>query len=230
MGALTRDTPKPLLRAAGYPLVDYQLRALAAAGFRRVVVNTAWHAEQVHEALCDGGAYGLELCYSDEGEALETGGGIARALPLLGDEPFAVSTSNYFETLAEMKEPRWGHAAAVINGDVFADFPYASLPPPGKGDVAHLVLVPNPEFHPRGDFGLEDGRVTRQAPVLRTFAGIGSYDPRWLAGRDGAFSLASVLNPAIEAGRVSGECFEGYWQDVGTRERLEALTEYLSSG
>ncbi len=199
MRPLTDHTPKPLLPVAGKPLIVWHLERLAAAGFREVVINHAWLGDQIEQRLGDGGAWGVSIHYSPEPAPLETGGGILRALPLLGEAPFA-----------------------VINGDIWTDYPLAelrSLTPAG----AHLVLIDNPDHHPRGDFGLEDGRVTErsEARPAFTFAGISVLHPALFAGcRPGAFPLRPLLSAAVAAGTASGEHYAGAWLDVGTPERL----------
>lgn len=197
----TDDTPKPLLRVRGAALIEHHLRALARAGFREAVINTAWLGDRIETALGDGAGYGLAIRYSREAPgALDTGGGIRNALPLLGTAPFA-----------------------VINADVYTDYDYARLHRPLPEDAdARLVLVPNPPHNPRGDFGLEGGRVT--AAARRTFAGIGVYRPRLFAAYGAErFGLATALRPAIAAGRVAGEFHDGVWFDVGTPEALAGL-------
>jgi MurNAc alpha-1-phosphate uridylyltransferase len=207
MRPLTLDRPKPLLEVGGVPLIVHHLRALEAAGFNDVVVNLSWLGEQIRTALGDGGHHGVRLHYSDEGpEPLETGGGIFRALPLLGPGPFA-----------------------VLNGDVWTDYDYALLHDRLQaGDLAHLVLVPNPRHNPDGDFVLERGRIVDTAGARRTFSGIGIYRAELFEGcRDGAFKLAPLLRLATTAGRASGELHEGAWLDIGTPERLRELDEHL---
>lgn len=200
---LTDRVPKPLLRVRGAALIEHHLDALARAGFGEVVINTAWLGEQIEAALGNGGAYGVSIRYSREPPgALDTGGGIRHALPLLGDEPFA-----------------------VINADIHTDYDYARLLRPLPDDAeASLVLVPNPSRHPQGDFGLDNGRVT--ATPRYTFSGIGVYRPGPFAeyGAD-RFGLAALLRPMIAAGRVAGELYEGTWFDAGTPEVLEYLSE-----
>lgn len=209
MRPLTDRCPKPLLPVGGRPLIDWHLCALAAAGAERVVVNVAWLGARLREYLGDGDAWGVELRISDEGgQALETGGGIHRALPLLGDAPF------------------W-----VVNGDVWSDFDPGRLPRAPAG-LAHLVLVDNPPHHPEGDFRLDArGRVrnTGAGPRL-TFSGIGCYRPELFAGHaPGAFRLAPLLQAAAAAGAVSGVYHDGMWSDVGTPQRLAALETRLGS-
>ena len=210
MRPLTLARPKPLLEAGGAPLIVHHLRALAAAGFEDVVVNLSWLGLQVREALGDGSRYGLRIHYSDEGpEPLETGGGIFRALPLLGEGPFL-----------------------VLNGDVWTDLDCARLR--GRlapGDLAHLVLVPNPAHNPAGDFVLERGRIVEREGERLTFSGAGVYRAALFDGcPDGVFKLAPLLRAAARAGRVSGELHEGAWLDIGTPERLAELDARLRSG
>jgi MurNAc alpha-1-phosphate uridylyltransferase len=206
MRPLTDDCPKPLLNAGGRPLIDWHLDALARAGCSRVVINTAWQGEKLRAWVGDGHARGLDVRYSDEGDqALETAGGIARALPLLGPQPFA-----------------------VINGDIFTDFPFERLALP-TGHLAHLVLVDNPPQHPEGDFSLEGGRVTTATGARLTFAGIGVYRPALFSGLSAQpLRLAPILRRAIAAGLVSGEHYRGVWQDIGTPERLRELDARLT--
>ena len=205
MRPLTDRTPKPLLPVAGRPLIDWHLERLAAAGCDQVVINLAWLGEQIADHVGDGSRWGLRVEYSREGETgLETGGGIARALPLLGDAPFL-----------------------VINGDVWCDLEPARLLRPPAG-LAHLVLVPNPEHNSGGDFGLQGGRVVASGGELLTYSGIGVYHPELFAGHPGgAFRLAPLLRRAMAEGRVTGECYRGRWCDVGTPERLQALDAAL---
>ena len=210
MRPLTLARPKPLLEAGGAPLIVHHLRALAAAGFEDVVVNLSWLGVQVREALGDGGRYGLRIHYSDEGpEPLETGGGIFHALPLLGEGPFL-----------------------VLNGDVWTDLDWGGLRERlAPGDLAHLVLVPNPAHNPRGDFVLERGRIVEREGERLTFSGAGLYRAALFDGcTDGVFKLAPLLRAAARAGRVSGELHEGAWLDIGTPERLAELDSRLRSG
>jgi len=204
MRPLTDRVPKPLLAVGGKVLIAWHLEALARAGVREVVVNLAWRGAQIRAALGDGAAFGLRIAYSDEGEvALETGGGIFHALALLGDAPFL-----------------------VVNGDVWTRFDFARLRIAPAAD-AHLVLVPNPPQHPRGDFTLADGLVGEDdSPHARrhTYSGIGLYRPEFFAGcAPGRFPLLPLLRRSIAAGRLHGELFRGEWQDIGTPERLAAL-------
>ncbi|MDZ7787592.1 MAG: nucleotidyltransferase family protein [Halofilum sp. (in: g-proteobacteria)] len=205
MRPLTDDRPKPLLDVGGRPLIDWHLGALARAGFARVVINTAWQGRKLRAYVGDGGAWGLDVRYSDEGDrALETAGGIAHALPLLGPQPFA-----------------------VINGDIYTDYPFEDLTLP-TGRLAHLVLVDNPPQHPDGDFALDGARVTTDTGARLTFAGIGVYRPALFSGLPPQpLRLAPILRRAIAAGLVSGEHYRGAWHDIGTPERLRELDRQL---
>lgn len=201
----TDHVPKPLLHCAGRALIDRHLEALAAGGFEEVVINLAWLGDAIRAHVGDGGAWGLRVRYSDEGErALETAGGIARALPLLGPGPFA-----------------------AINADIHTDYPYERLAlPPAR--LAHLVLVDNPPQHPGGDFALIGGRVRTAGEPRLTFAGIGVYHPALFSGLPTApLRLAPLLAHAMAEDRVSGEHHAGRWHDVGTPERLRALDRAL---
>jgi len=205
---LTDTTPKPLIEVGGRTLLDHHLAALADAGFGEVVINLAWLGDRIRAAVGDGSRYGLHVRYSDEGEhALETAGGIVNALPLLGDEAFA-----------------------VINGDIWTDYPRARLAPPAAGDVAHLVLVDNPPHHPDGDFTLTGDRVATDGGSHLTFAGIGVYRPELFRPRPpGVSALAPILRAAMAAGRVSGERHAGAWHDVGTPARLAEIEAHFAA-
>jgi len=207
MRPLTLTRPKPLLEAGGAPLIVHHLRALAGAGFEDVVVNLSWLGVQIREALGDGSRHGLRIHYSEEGpEPLETGGGIFRALPLLGDGPFL-----------------------VLNGDTWSDIPYGDLRERlAARDLARLVLVQNPAHNENGDFVLESGRIVEASGERLTFSGVGLYRAELFEGcRDGIFKLAPLLRAAARDGRVSGELHGGAWLDIGTPERLAELDERL---
>ncbi len=208
MRPLTDATPKPLLEAAGRALIEYHIEALSAAGIDELVINHAHLGAQLVERLGDGRRYGVHIRYSAEPEgALETGGGIKHALPLLGREPFL-----------------------VVNGDIWTDYPY-TCQPPGPGRLAHLVLVDNPPHHPTGDFSLYNGEVSDEGEHRLTFSGIGLYHPDLFeATPAGAFPLAPLLRKAMRDGRVSGEYYSGQWMDIGTPERLAELDRRLRKG
>ena len=203
---LTLHTPKPLVRAAGVPLIEYHVRALARAGFSELVINHAWLGQQIEDYLGDGERYGVHIRYSAEGEPLETGGGIFKALPLLGEKPFV-----------------------VVNGDIFTDYDFSALRRPFS-EKAHLVLVNNPAHHPAGDFRLADGRVTDATvdDASLTYSGIAVLSPALFAGcQPGAFKLAPLLRAAMAGRQVTGEHFTGRWVDVGTHERLAEVESLL---
>jgi len=201
MRPLTDTTPKPLLRIGGQSMIARHIHALAHAGITELVINHAHLGEQLVNVLGDGRACGVDIAWSAEpAGALETGGGIFNALPLLGDGPFL-----------------------VVNADIWTDFPFATLSGEIDG-LAHLVMVDNPVHHAEGDFSLSAGRLSQRGPAMLTFSGIGVYRPALFAGcRPGAFPLAPLLRRAMDAGQVSGEHYRGSWFDVGTPERLEAV-------
>ncbi len=207
MRPLTLHTPKPLVPVAGVPLIEYHLRGLAAAGFDEVVINHAWLGQQIEDHLGDGSRWGLRIAYSAETEPLETGGGIFKALPLLGDRPFV-----------------------LINGDVWTDYDLAGLRRPLAG-LAHLVLVDNPEQHAQGDFSLVQHQVsdTSGEGTRLTFSGLSVLHPALFDGCEaGAFKLAPLLRQAMAEGQVSGEHHRGQWIDVGTLERLAQVERVLA--
>jgi MurNAc alpha-1-phosphate uridylyltransferase len=198
---LTDTTPKPLLDIGGNTLIEVHLERLANAGFREIVINLAHHGELIQNTLGDGSNWGLNIHYSPEPSgALDTGGGIQKALALLGDSPFA-----------------------VINGDVYSHYPLARLRAI-KCDFAHLVLVPNPAHHPNGDFVLQGGHIGLEGQPRHTFSGISVYHPRFFESAPGGrFSVVPMLQTAMGLKRVTGEIYRGAWHDIGTPERLETL-------
>ena len=201
MRPLTDAVPKPLLHVRGRALIDHHVEALVRAGIRELVINLSWLGEQIRAHVGDGARYGAAVSYTEEGyPPLETGGGIHRALPLLGDGPF------------------W-----VINGDVFCEYSFAPRALPA-GLLAHLILVPNPAHHPDGDFGFRDGLVTDGGAARLTYSGLSILHPALFSGcTPGRFPLAPLLRQAIARGAVTGERFTGTWSDVGTPERLAEL-------
>ncbi len=210
MRPLTDHTPKPLLQAGGKPLIVWHIERLVRAGITELVINHAHLGKQIEQALGDGKQFGATIRYSDEGTALETAGGIAFALPLLGNEPFA-----------------------VVNGDIYCDYDFARLPSLAaqmleQHDMAHLVLVDNPMHHAEGDFGLCNGRVADIAPKW-TFSGIGLYQPSLFAHipQGSKAPLAPLLREQMVLGKVSGEHYRGAWVDVGTPQRLQELDRRL---
>jgi len=198
---LTETTPKALVEVRGRSLLERHLDRLAAAGIDTVVINLGWLDDLIAGRIGSGQAYGLTVIYSPEGDdILETGGGIHRALPLLGPDPFL-----------------------VVNADIYTDVP---LPPAGLADtdLGHLVLVPRPAHKERGDFDLRDGRICESDDAAYTFTGVAVYRPEFFARCEpGRFPLAPMLKAAARAGQLAGSVYEGTWEDVGTPERLADL-------
>ncbi|HID98870.1 MAG TPA: nucleotidyltransferase family protein [Thiotrichaceae bacterium] len=207
MRPLTDTIPKPLLKVAGQCLIEYHIQHLVAAGFTDIVINHAHLGEQIERTLGNGQRYGAQIQYSPEGtQALETGGGIFNALPLLGNAPFL-----------------------VVNGDIWCDYPFEQLPPTLAG-LAHLILVNNPVHNPQGDFCLKQQHVSQYGDSRLTFSGIGVYHPTLFNHcTKGRFSLVPLLIKAMQAGQVSGEHYKGLWIDVGTPERLQQLEQLILS-
>jgi MurNAc alpha-1-phosphate uridylyltransferase len=209
MRHLTENTPKPLLKIADKALIEYSLEGLVNAGFAEIVINVAYLGQQIQEYCGDGSRWGVSIQYSDEGEtALETAGGIAKALPLLGEKPFL-----------------------VVNADILFDYPLAELRNK-QVDWAHLVMIDNPPHHPQGDFCLQaDGRLSEQGEPKYTFSGIGVYHPAMFADLQVGqpLKLRPVLNLAMQQQRISGEYFNGLWLDIGTPERLQEISIGLAS-
>lgn len=198
---LTDQLPKALVEVAGTSLLERHLAAVRAAGVRTVVINLGWHGEQIVERIGSGSRYGVDVVYSPEGDdVLETGGGIHRALPVLGSDPFV-----------------------VINADVYTDMPIP-LDLTEDGALAHLVLVPTPAHKSAGDFDLVNGRIRNSDQPSLTFSGVAVYRPEFFAEcSPGRFPLAPMLRVAADAGQLTGSLHEGTWEDVGTPERLAAL-------
>lgn len=207
MRPLTDHTPKPLLQVGGKPLIEWHLERLANAGFKEIVINHAHLGAQIETALGDGQRWGVSIQYSPEKIALETAGGIANALPLLGRAPFL-----------------------VVNGDIFTDIDFAALKLVSP-DLAHLVMVNNPPQHANGDFMLQGDRLHAEGEGKLTFSGVGLYDPVLFAHilRGEAAKLAPLLKDAMARGLVSGSHHRGQWHDIGTPERLQALDSQLLS-
>ena len=205
MRPLTDHTPKPLLQVGGKPLIVWHLERLAAAGFKDVVINHAHLGEQIEVALGDGSQWGVHIQYSPEKVALETAGGIANAMPLLGNAPFL-----------------------VVNGDVFTDIDFGTLKL-ATPNLAHLVMVNNPPQHIAGDFTLCNGKLSVDGADKLTFSGVGIYQPSLFAEvkRGEPAKLAPLLKAAMTQGLVSGSHHEGAWHDIGTPERLQALDSQL---
>jgi len=220
MRPLTDHTPKPLLEVGGKPLIVWHIEKLARAGLTELVINHAHLGKQIEAALGDGKRFGVAIQYSDEGKALETAGGIANAMHLLGKAPFA-----------------------VINADIYCDYDFTQLSAHAaslqqNGDMAHLVLVNNPEQHPQGDFCLKGTRIVDNPPPssildprspILTFSGIGIYNPALFKHivRGSIAPLAPLLREQIALGKISGEHFNGHWVDVGTPLRLQQLDNTL---
>ena len=208
MRPLTDAIPKVLLEVRGKSLVAWSIEALARAGVREIVINHAHLGHMIEAALRDGRRFGVAIRYSREAEALETAGGIAQALPLLGDRPFL-----------------------VVNGDLFCDFDLSRLVATDLGqNLAHLVLVPNPPHHPQGDFALNGGQVAESGQSKLTYSGMGLYRPDLFSSiRPGSKGqIAPLLRAAMARGQVSGEIHRGVWHDVGTPARLSALNERVA--
>lgn len=198
---ITASVPKALVEVRGRSLLEHHLRALAAAGIETVVINLGWFGDRIIEKIGSGAEYGLNVIYSPEGNnILETGGGIHRALPMLGPDPFL-----------------------VVNADI-----YSAMPLPLEDlqvqCMGHLVLVPKPDYRPTGDFGLLDGRVRNVSNPELTFSGVAVYRPEFFVDcTPGRFSLVPMLRAAADVGTLSGSVYSGQWQDVGTPERLAEL-------
>jgi MurNAc alpha-1-phosphate uridylyltransferase len=202
MRPITDNVPKPLVPVAGKPLIAYHLESLARAGVRDIVINLAYRGEQIREALGNGSRYGVRIAYSDEGpEPIETGGGIFKALPLLGEEPFL-----------------------VVNGDIWTDFGFTRMPALAPAAHALLVMVPNPPHVARGDFGLDGDFLIESETDRYTYSGLGVFSPELFGGCEpGKFPLRPLLVRAIAARRLRGQVYRGLWFDIGTPERLAAL-------
>ncbi|MCP4302026.1 MAG: nucleotidyltransferase family protein [Gammaproteobacteria bacterium] len=198
---LTNDIPKALVEVGGESLLERHLRNIRDAGIKTVVINLGWLGEKIVERVGSGARYGLEVIYSPEGDnVLETGGGIHKALPMLGSDPFL-----------------------VVNADIVTDMPvpYVEL---AVAALGHLVLVPTPGYRDHGDFELRDGLILNDDVAKLTFSGVAIYRPTLFDGCEaGRFPLAPILREAAEAGQLSGSLYEGMWADIGTPERLEAI-------
>ncbi|MDM8557451.1 N-acetylmuramate alpha-1-phosphate uridylyltransferase MurU [Candidatus Parabeggiatoa sp. HSG14] len=206
MRPLTDTTPKPLLKVAGKSLIEYHIAHLVVAGFTEIVINHAHLGEQIEHTLGDGQRYGARLYYSPEATALETGGGIFKALPLLGNAHFL-----------------------VVNGDIWCDYPFAKLRRSFTG-VAHLILVNNPSHNSQGDFHLKNHQVYQDGTPCLTFSGIGVYHIDLFKNcTQNRFSIVPLLTEAMQTGQVSGEHYQGRWLDIGTPKRLQQLEQLLSS-
>lgn len=211
MRPLTDSLPKPLLRVGGKPLIVWQLERLAAAGVTGIVINHAHLGHLMEEALGDGRRFGVDIAYSHEAEALETAGGVANAMHLLGGEPFA-----------------------VLSADIYTNYDYRHLARIGQSllmhnRLGHLVLVDNPPFHPQGDFALDADRVIRDGPRRYTYANIGVFRPEFFAGVSPGSKAAMLplMLSAIDVLRLGGERYLGIWDNIGSPAQLESLDRRL---
>ena len=205
MGNLTQNCPKPLLKVKGRCLIDWHLIKLCEAGFKDVVINVAYLSKEIIEFVGDGSKWGLNISISEEEQALETAGGIKKAIKYLGDEPFV-----------------------VINADIFSDYNYVNLKARSlqNNSMGHLVLVNNPKHNLKGDFGIMDnGILTMNSEGPLTFSGIAIYDPKFFSelAEGNKIKLAPILEIAINKKCIQGELFEGLWSDVGTPKRLNMI-------
>lgn len=199
---LTDTLPKALVNVRGTSLLERHLQALADAGVETCVINLGWHGDQILSRIGSGASFGLNVIYSPEGDdILETGGGIHRALPVLGPDPFL-----------------------VVNADVYTDMPY---PDNLRDDVdGHLVLVETPPYKSAGDFDLVDGYVVNTGTPKLTFSGVALYRPEFFRDSEpGRFPLAPMLRAAADTKRLTGERYDGMWEDVGTPERLQRVND-----
>jgi MurNAc alpha-1-phosphate uridylyltransferase len=211
---LTHKIPKPMIPVAGKPLLQHHIERLVAMGITEVVINVSWLADQIESFFGDGSNFGIRITWSKESEPLETGGGILKVLPLLGDAPFL-----------------------LINGDIWTDFPLPTVTDIAlEGDQsAWLLLVNNPQHNPVGDFGLQEGFVSYEPNLKYTFSGISVFKPMLFADyaqnrmEASCFPLRDVLRPAIESKRIIGSVYAGHWCDVGTIERYNELNKHLDS-
>jgi MurNAc alpha-1-phosphate uridylyltransferase len=201
MRPLTDTTPKSLIRVRGKSLLEWHLENIRNAGCEDVVINLGWLGDQIIKRVGSGSGYGLNVTYSDErDEVLETGGGIFKALPFLGPDPFL-----------------------VVNADIFTDMPIpeARL---SDNDLGHLVLVPSPEYREAGDFDIDDGVIRNGESPALTFSGVAIYRPDFFERCEGGrFSIVPMLREAADAGHLLGSVYKGQWSDIGTPERLAAI-------
>ncbi|MES2218186.1 MAG: nucleotidyltransferase family protein [Pseudomonadota bacterium] len=205
MGGLTDDIPKPLLRVGGRYLIEYSLQALVNSGIKEIVINISYHRDQIKAALGNGQRFGANIHYSEEVTALETGGGVLQALPLLGDEPFI-----------------------VLSSDIVCDYPLKNLPREPAG-LAHLVVVENPDYHPVGDFCLQGDRLYLGDERRYTFGNIGVYRPELFANSTaGWFRLGDLIISQIRNQTITGELYQGFWQNIGNPQQLAELENNLT--
>jgi MurNAc alpha-1-phosphate uridylyltransferase len=203
---MTDELPKSLVEVRGQSLLERHLENVSSAGIKNVVINLGWLGDQIVERIGSGSRFGLEVVYSQEGDdVLETGGGIYKALPSLGREPFL-----------------------VINADIYTDMPVPDVRL-GADHLGHLVMVPTPDYREHGDFDIVDGLIRSGPDALLTFSGVALYRPEIFDGCEaGRFPLAPLLREAADGGRLSGSLYEGLWADIGTPERLAALNNDLT--
>jgi MurNAc alpha-1-phosphate uridylyltransferase len=201
MRPLSDTIPKPLIPVHNKSLIIHHLEKLAAINIKEVIINISYLGDQIREVLGDGKKFNLKIIYSPEPEALETGGGIVKALPLLGDEPFL-----------------------VISSDIYTDFPYEKILNYRRNAIlAYLILVPNPDYHSEGDFSLGDNGLLTNTPQY-TYANIGLYHPDFFRGcTPGRFPLGPLIRQAIDLQQVSGELYKGLWYNAGTMEELKKI-------
>lgn len=206
MRPLTDTVPKPLLEVGGKALIVWHVEKLAACGFKEIIINVAYLGYKIIEVLGDGSTWHVQIKYSDEQNegALESAGGIIKALPLLGNEPFL-----------------------VVNADIWCDYEFNSAFNL-KDKLAHLILVPNPKHNPKGDFGLNGSLLLNEADIKYTFCGIGYYSPELFEGLTyGKSALAPLFRTAIDKEKISGSLYNGKWYDIGTPQRLKMINEEL---
>jgi len=198
---ITDAVPKCLVEVRGQSLLERHLEHVSKAGIKNVVINLGWLGDQIVERVGSGSEFGLNVLYSDEGDnVLETGGGIKKALPVLGSEPFL-----------------------VLNADIFTEMPVPNITLPDSA-LGHLVLVPTPDYRTVGDFDLNGGMIRNSDAPALTFGGVAMYRPEFFDGCEaGKFSIVPLMRAAADAGRLQGSLYEGVWADVGTPERLAAI-------
>lgn len=220
MRPLTDSCPKPLLKVRGRPLIVWHILNLVKAGITEIVINHAHLGQMIVDALGDGSQFGASIQYSAEEQALETAGGIAKALPLLGEAPFVVVSADIYIPHFNFKE--------CLN-TLEENDPWGNPHPPEQRDIAWLYMVKNPSFHPQGDFALTLMGLANEGEPRLTFANIGVYRPEMFASiKAGEYAkLGPLLRDYIDAGRVGGELYRGDWHNVGTPEQLQALNAPL---
>ncbi|WOH37191.1 nucleotidyltransferase family protein [Thalassotalea fonticola] len=212
MKPLTDNCPKPLLKVAGISLIEHHLNNLKAAGITDIIINHAWLGKQIEEYFDDGKKFGVSIKYSAELDgALETAGGIVKALPLLGNKPFL-----------------------IVNGDIYCQYPFKQLPVLKEGELAHLILVKNPEHNRQGDFAFSNGKSNdklkwgKELTNKYTYSGIGLYQPKLFANmKIEKAPLAPILIEAMKKDGITGSLYPGLWSDIGTPERLAQINKQI---